>query len=108
MCSRHLGHLTKMAATPIYGKNPSKVLSGTSGLISNETLYVLGTQAHHSLFKSSSYLQVTMVYIRACVRSSFGQIPPLTMELAALECLRNRCHDIFSVDIDLILFKLVV
>ena len=23
-CSRHLGHVTKMAATPIYGKNPSK------------------------------------------------------------------------------------
>ena len=23
-CSRHLGHMTKMAATPIYGKNPSK------------------------------------------------------------------------------------
>ena len=22
--SRHLGHMTKMAATPIYGKNPSK------------------------------------------------------------------------------------
>ena len=24
VCSRHLGHMTKMAATPIYGKNPSK------------------------------------------------------------------------------------
>ena len=23
-CSRHLGHMTKMAVTPIYGKNPSK------------------------------------------------------------------------------------
>ena len=23
-CSRHLGHMTKMAATPIYDKNPSK------------------------------------------------------------------------------------
>ena len=22
VCSRHLGHMTKMAATPIYGKNP--------------------------------------------------------------------------------------
>ena len=30
-CSRHLGHMTKMAATPIYGKNPSKIfLSRTS------------------------------------------------------------------------------
>ena len=25
VCSRGLGHLTKMAATPIYGKNPSKI-----------------------------------------------------------------------------------
>ena len=24
-CSWHLGHMTKMAATPIYGKNPSKI-----------------------------------------------------------------------------------
>ena len=31
------GHLTKMAATPIYGKNPSKIFfSGTSGLISTK------------------------------------------------------------------------
>ena len=27
---RHLGHMTNMAATPIYGKNPSKIFSGTS------------------------------------------------------------------------------
>ena len=34
-CSQHLGHMTKMAAMPIYGKNPSKILfSGTSGPIS--------------------------------------------------------------------------
>ena len=25
VCSRHLGHMTKMAAMPIYGKNPSKI-----------------------------------------------------------------------------------
>ena len=24
-CSQHLGHMTKMAAMPIYGKNPSKI-----------------------------------------------------------------------------------
>ena len=29
-----LGHMTKMAAMPIYGKNPSKIFSGTGGLIS--------------------------------------------------------------------------
>ena len=31
VCSRHLGHMTKMAATPIYGKNPSKIFSRTRG-----------------------------------------------------------------------------
>ena len=31
------GHMTKMAATPIYGKNPSKIfLSGTDGMISTK------------------------------------------------------------------------
>ena len=31
------GHMTKMAATPIYGKNPSKFLfSGTEGPISKK------------------------------------------------------------------------
>ena len=29
LCSRHLGHMTKMAATPIYGKNHSKTFSRT-------------------------------------------------------------------------------
>ena len=39
---------------------------------------------------------------------NLGQIPPLTMELAALEHLKNRRHHFFSVAIDLILFKLAV
>ena len=26
---QHLGHMTKMAATPIFGKNPSTIFSGT-------------------------------------------------------------------------------
>ena len=30
-CSRHLGHMTKMAATPIYGKNPSKIFFFRTG-----------------------------------------------------------------------------
>ena len=36
---------------------------------------------------------------------NFGQIPPLTTELAALERLKNR-HHVISVDIDRIFFKL--
>ena len=30
-CSRHLGHMTKMAATPIYGKKPSKIFFSRTG-----------------------------------------------------------------------------
>ena len=30
------GHMTKMAAMPIYGKNPSKIFSGTDGSISKK------------------------------------------------------------------------
>ena len=29
--SKHLGHMTKMAATPIYGKNPSKIFFSRTG-----------------------------------------------------------------------------
>ena len=36
-CSRHLGHMIKIAATPIYGKNPSKIFfSRNGGLISKK------------------------------------------------------------------------
>ena len=32
VCSPHLGHMTKMAAMPIYGRNPLKIFfSGTKG-----------------------------------------------------------------------------
>ena len=44
-------------------------------------------------------------YIKAYMSLNFGQIPPLTTELAALERLKNRCH-FFSVAIYPILFKL--
>ena len=37
VCSWHLGHMTKMAATPIYGKNPLKIFfSRTGGPISTK------------------------------------------------------------------------
>ena len=45
-------------------------------------------------------------YIKAYTSLNFGQIPPLTTELAALECLKDRCHHVISVDIDPIFFKL--
>ena len=34
ICKYDAGHMTKMAAMPIYGKNPSNIFSGTSRLIS--------------------------------------------------------------------------
>ena len=45
-------------------------------------------------------------YIKAWMSLNLGQIPPLTIELAALERLKNRCHHFFSVAINPILFKL--
>ena len=45
-------------------------------------------------------------YIKAYMSLNFGQIPPLTTELTALERLKNRCHHVISVDIDPIFFKL--
>ena len=46
------------------------------------------------------------IYIKAWMNLNLGQIPPLTMELDALERLKNRRHHFFSVAIDTILFKL--
>ena len=36
VCSRDLGHVTKIAAIPIYGKNPSKIFSRSGGPISTK------------------------------------------------------------------------
>ena len=55
---------------------------------------------------SVSYLQVVRTYIKAYTSLNFGKVPPLTTALAALERLKNRCHHVISVDIDLIFFKL--
>ena len=57
------------------------------------------------LIGSFLYLQVMKTCIKAWMSLNLGQIPPLTMELAALEHLKNRRHHIFSVAIDPILFK---
>ena len=45
-------------------------------------------------------------YIKAYMSLNFGQIPPLSTELAALERLKNRCHHVIIVDIDPIFLKL--
>ena len=59
------------------------------------------------LIGSFSYLQVMRTCIKAWMSLNLGQIPLLTMELAALERLKNRLHHFFYVAIDPILFKLV-
>ena len=41
------------------------------------------------LIRSFLYLQVTRTIIKSRTSSNFGQIGPLTTELAALECLKN-------------------
>ena len=58
------------------------------------------------LIESFSYLQVMRTYVKAYMSLNFGQVPPLTTELAALERLKNLCHHVISVDIDSIFFKL--
>ena len=40
---------------------------------------------------SFSFLQVTRITIKAWMSLNFGQIPLPTMELAALEHLKNQC-----------------
>ena len=44
------GHMTKMAAMPIYGKNPSKIFFSRTGR-PIFTYVASGTPAHHSLYK---------------------------------------------------------
>ena len=55
VCSRHVGHMTKMAATQIYCKKPFKnLLLQNRWADFHETWYMYvtsGTRAHHSLFK---------------------------------------------------------
>ena len=71
--------------------------NGKNEVITFSRLFLIG---------SFSYMQVMRIYIKAYTSLNFGQIPPLTTELAALELLKNRYHHVISVDIDPIFFKL--
>ena len=53
ICEHDPGHMTKMAAMPIYGKKPFKILFLQNQQADfHETWYVAsGTPAHHSLYK---------------------------------------------------------
>ena len=61
-CSRHLGHMTKMAATPIYGKNPSKIFSRTGGRFSRNLVCSIGDSTHHSFFKWWPWSDLDLFY----------------------------------------------
>ena len=64
ICSRGLGHMTKMAATPIYGKNPSKI--GSIIVCSNDDPRLTLTY-----LKARSNL-VSCFYMGKTVRTSFN------------------------------------
>ena len=49
----------------------------------------MNTLAPSFLIGSSSFLQVTRTTIKAWMSLNLGRIPPLTLELAALERLKN-------------------
>ena len=52
VCINGPGHMTKMAAMPIYGKNLKNLLLQNRLADFHETWYVAsGTHAHHSLYK---------------------------------------------------------
>ena len=69
VCSPHLGHMTNMAATPIYGKNPSKIFfSGTGRQIFPKLgMYQRGLQL--IIVCSNDDPGVTLTYFTA--RSNF-------------------------------------
>ena len=55
---------------------------------------------------SSSFLQVTRTTIISWMGSNFSQIRPLTVELAALECLKDHCIHSSAFNFDRIFFIL--
>ena len=68
VCSEGLGHMTKMAATPIYGKNPLKIFCGTKGPVN------LGFGMQHqglgpNKVCSNDVLRLTLTFFTA--RSNF-------------------------------------
>ena len=44
VCLLHLGHITKIAVMPMYGKNPLKIFSGTKGPMPWGFYAALGTR----------------------------------------------------------------
>ena len=65
MYIRNPGHMTKMAAMPIYGENPSKIIfSRTSGLISTKLGMKLRWLKHYNVY-INHYPVMTLTYFTA-------------------------------------------
>ena len=73
---------TELAALEHWKKFPS-TYNGENKVITFSRLFLIG---------SFSYLQVMRTCIKAWMSLNLGQIPLLTMELDALERLKNRRH----------------
>ena len=57
---------------------------------------LVSTLAPSSLIGSSSFLQVTRTTTKAWMSFNLGRIPPLTLELAALERLKKMSYNLVS------------
>ena len=77
-------------------KKPHILLKGKNGIVIFSWMFVIG---------SSSYLQVTMTYIRTWMSSKFDQIRPRTT-VSYPWASKNRCCHFFSAVFHLILFLL--
>ena len=64
VCLRDLSHMTKMAATPIYGKNPLKIFSRTGGPISTK-LCMLHRGLQPIIVCSNDDPRMTLAYFTA-------------------------------------------
>ena len=62
VCSRHLGHMTKMAARPIYGKTLQKSSLQNSRSIFTNLVCSIGDSTHHSLFKWWPWSDLDLFY----------------------------------------------
>ena len=65
---------------PLVSMATDRFFSGKNGVITFSRTFLIGF---------ISYLQVTMMYIRALMSSKLGEIGPWTTELAALERLKK-------------------
>ena len=102
--SRHMGYMTKMAATSIYmyGKNPSKSSSRNQQADFYETLYVASeTPVHHSLFKWWPWSDLDLFYGKV----KFGNIgfyigksenSGFSKKIAACDLKVGRCRQLIK------------